>query len=72
LDLSLALKTNDHKNTTTIALDIYDNEQRKKAIENADIVISMLPAHLHIEVEIVLCTKKSLVTASYVSDAMQN
>jgi hypothetical protein len=35
-DLSLALaqrKTNDHK--TAIALDIYDNEQRK-AIENAD------------------------------------
>jgi saccharopine dehydrogenase-like NADP-dependent oxidoreductase len=66
----IGFKTNDHKNTTAIALDIYDNEQRK-AIENADIVISMLPAHLHIEVEIVLCTKKSLVTASYVSDAMQ-
>jgi hypothetical protein len=36
-DLSLALaqrKTNDHKNATAIALDIYDNEQRK-AIENA-------------------------------------
>jgi saccharopine dehydrogenase-like NADP-dependent oxidoreductase len=51
-DLSLALaqrKTNDHKNATAIAFDIYDNEQRK-AIENADIVISMLPAHLHIEV----------------------
>ncbi len=74
-DLSLALaqrKTNDHKNATAIALDIYDNEQRKKAIENADIVISMLPAHLHIEVARDCITyKKSLVTASYVSDAMQ-
>jgi hypothetical protein len=43
-DLSLALaqrKTNDHKKRS-IVLDIYDNEQRK-AIENADIVISMLP-----------------------------
>lgn len=74
-DLSLALaqrKTKDHKNATAIALDIYDNEQRKKAIENADIVISMLPAHLHIEVARDCIThKKSLVTASYVSDAMQ-
>ncbi|RTY70650.1 saccharopine dehydrogenase [Flavobacterium bomense] len=74
-DLSLALaqrKTNDHKNATAIALDIYDNEQRKKAIENADIVISMLPAHLHIEVaKDCIIYKKHLVTASYVSDAMQ-
>ncbi|RTY82751.1 saccharopine dehydrogenase [Flavobacterium sp. GSP27] len=74
-DLSLALaqrKTNDHKNATAIALDIYDNEQRKKAIENADIVISMLPAHLHIEVaKDCVIYKKHLVTASYVSDAMQ-
>ena len=74
-DLSLALaqrKTNDHKNATAIALDIYDNEQRKRAIENADIVISMLPAHLHIEVaRDCIIYKKSLVTASYVSDAMQ-
>lgn len=74
-DLSLALakrKTNDHKNATAIALDIYDNEERKRAIENADIVISMLPAHLHIEVaRDCIVYKKSLVTASYVSDAMQ-
>ncbi|RTY76031.1 saccharopine dehydrogenase family protein [Flavobacterium sp. LS1R10] len=74
-DLSLALaqrKTNDHKNATAISLDIYDNEQRKKAIENADIVISMLPAHLHIEVaKDCIIYKKHLVTASYVSDAMQ-
>ena len=74
-DLSLALaqrKTHNHKNATAIALDIYDNEQQKKAIENADIVISMLPAHLHIEVaRDCIVYKKSLVTASYVSDAMQ-
>ncbi|RTY85476.1 saccharopine dehydrogenase family protein [Flavobacterium sp. RSP15] len=74
-DLSLALaqrKTNNHKNATAISLDIYDNEQRKKAIENADIVISMLPAHLHIEVaKDCIIYKKHLVTASYVSDAMQ-
>ena len=74
-DLSLALaqkKTNNHSNATAIALDIYDNEQRQKAIQIADIVISMLPAHLHIEVaRDCIVYKKHLVTASYVSDAMQ-
>jgi len=52
-DLSLELaqrKTNDHKNATAIALDIFNNEQRAAEIQKADIVISMLPAHLHIEV----------------------
>ena len=74
-DLSLALaqkKTNDHPNATAIALDIFDEDQRKKAIQIADIVISMLPAHLHIQVaKDCIIYKKHLVTASYVSDAMQ-
>lgn len=74
-DLSLALaekKTNGHINATAIALDIFDNEQRATAISKADIVISMLPAHLHIEVaRDCIVHKKSLVTASYISDAMQ-
>jgi saccharopine dehydrogenase-like NADP-dependent oxidoreductase len=74
-DLSFALaekKTNQHPNATPIALDIFDNVQRKNAIENADIVISMLPAHLHIEVaRDCIVYKKHLVTASYISDAMQ-
>ena len=74
-DLSLALaqkKTNNHSNATAIALDIFDSDQRQKAIQIADIVISMLPAHLHIEVAIdCIRYKKHLVTASYVSDAMQ-
>lgn len=74
-DLSLELaqkKTNKHPNAQAIALDIFDNGQRKAAIEKADIVISMLPAHLHIEVaRDCIVYKKSLVTASYISDAMQ-
>ncbi|OAB25207.1 Saccharopine dehydrogenase, NADP-dependent [Flavobacterium fryxellicola] len=74
-DLSLALaqkKTNNHTNATAIALDIFDENQRKAAIQNATIVISMLPAHLHIEVaKDCIIYKKHLVTASYVSVAMQ-
>lgn len=74
-DLSLALaqkKTNNHPNATPIALDIFDENQRRNAIQKATIVISMLPAHLHIEVaRDCIAYKKHLVTASYISDAMQ-
>lgn len=74
-DLSLQLaqkKTNNHPNSRAIAFDIFNDEQRKLEIQNSDIVISMLPAHLHIEVAKDCITfKKHLVTASYISPAMQ-
>ncbi len=74
-DLSLSLakaKTQGHPNATPLALDIFNSVERKKAIENASIVISMLPAHLHIEIaKDCLEFKKHLVTASYISDPMQ-
>ncbi len=75
-DLSLELakrKTNNHPNATPIHLDIFDAKQRQEEIQKADIVISMLPAHMHIEVaKDCLTFKKSMVTASYISDAMQS
>ena len=73
LNIDLAKnKTNNHKNATPIALDIFNENERKKAVEKADIVISMLPAHLHIELaKDCLSFKKHLVTASYISPAMQ-
>ncbi len=74
-DLSLELaqrKTNNHPNATAIQLDINNETQRHAEIQKADIVISMLPAHMHIEVAKDCITfKKHMVTASYVSDAMQ-
>ena len=74
-DISLELaqrKTNNHKNSTAIPLDIFDENQRKSVIEKADIVVSMLPAHLHIEIaKDCIVYKKNMVTASYISDAMQ-
>jgi saccharopine dehydrogenase-like NADP-dependent oxidoreductase len=74
-DLSLELaqrKTNNHPNATAIQLDINNETQRHLEIRKADIVISMLPAHMHIEVAKDCITfKKHMVTASYVSDAMQ-
>lgn len=74
-DLSLELaqqKTNNHPHTTALALDIFNAEARAIAIQQVDLVISMLPAHLHIEVaKDCIVFKKHLVTASYISDAMQ-
>lgn len=74
-DLSIELaqkKTNNHPNATPIALDILNELERQKAIQQADIVVSMLPAHLHIEIaKDCILYKKNMVTASYISDEMQ-
>jgi len=74
-DLSFELarsKTNNHPNAIPIQLDISDIEHRQKEIQKATIVISMLPAHLHIEIaEDCIAFKKHLVTASYISPKMQ-
>lgn len=65
-------KTNNHKNARAIAFDIFNETQRKEEIQQADIVVSMLPAHLHIEVaKDCISFKKHMVTASYISPAMQ-
>ncbi|SHJ45817.1 Saccharopine dehydrogenase, NADP-dependent [Maribacter aquivivus] len=57
-----------HKHCNVIKLDIFDETARQKAIENSDIVISMLPARFHIKVaEDCVRLKKHLVTASYIS-----
>jgi saccharopine dehydrogenase-like NADP-dependent oxidoreductase len=74
-DLSIELaqkKTNNHPNATPIALNILNELERQKAIQQADIVVSMLPAHLHIEIaKDCILYKKNMVTASYISDEMQ-
>lgn len=65
-------KTNNHKNATPIALNIFNETERRSQIESADIVISMLPAHMHIEIaKDCILYKKNMVTASYISPAMQ-
>lgn len=74
-DLSLELaqkKVKNHANARAIAFDIFNDIQRQEEIQRADIVVSMLPAHMHIEVA-KDCLKfgKHMVTASYISPAMQ-
>ena len=63
---------NNHPQATTLKLDVFDLNARSEAIRNTDIVISMLPASLHIEVaKDCILYKKHLVTASYVSQEME-
>lgn len=74
-DISIDLaqkKTNNHPRAKAIALDIKNKEEREQAIQSTDLVISMLPAAMHIEVAKDCITfKKHLVTASYISPEMQ-
>ena len=57
-----------HENGKAIFFNVTDEIQRKSEIGNADIVISMLPASLHITVaKDCISLAKNLVTASYVS-----
>lgn len=70
-DLAKSKITNAHGEA--VQLDISNQELLEKYISDASIVISMLPAFMHTNVaHLCLKYKKSMVTASYVSDAMQS
>ncbi len=69
-DLQLALsKIKNATQASAISFDIVDEVKRKQAIDRADIVISLLPPHLHILVaKDCLSLKKNLLTASYIDE----
>lgn len=55
-----------------VSFDVNKDEESRSIIQSADIVVSLLPAHLHIVVaKHCLALSKSLLTASYVSNEMQ-
>jgi len=61
-----------HENAQAIMLDVFDKKSRQNAIQNSDIVISMLPARFHVEVaKDCISFNKNMVTASYISEDMQ-
>ncbi|MCF6168503.1 saccharopine dehydrogenase family protein [Lutibacter sp.] len=65
-------KIQNHKNGTALELDIFNETERHTAIKHADIVISMLPAHLHLNIaKDCLTFGKNMVTASYISKEMK-
>jgi saccharopine dehydrogenase-like NADP-dependent oxidoreductase len=74
-DVSIGLvkqKTEGYPNARAIQFDINDEAQREAEIKRADLVISMLPAFMHMNVAMdCVRLKKHLATASYVSKEMK-
>jgi len=61
-----------HACCAVIQLDIFDDTARKLAIEKSDIVVSMLPARLHMKIaNDCISFEKHLVTASYISEEIK-
>ncbi len=70
---AIASEIRNHDACSVIALDVFQDQNRQKAIEASDIVVSMLPARLHMKVaEDCIAFSKHLVTASYVSEAIKD
>jgi len=66
-------KIQNHTNGKALALDVFNEVARNEAVQNADIVVSMLPARFHIEVaKDCIKYKKHMVTASYISKKMND
>ena len=64
-------KVNGHPNGRVAWLDVNKVNDRRDLIQRVDVVVSLLPAHLHIEVaHDCIQLKKHLITASYVSQEM--
>ena len=74
IDIKLALGIiNKHPNAKAVVFDVFNEKQRREFVNDADIVVSMLPARYHIEVaKDCLEFGKNMVTASYISDEMLN
>lgn len=66
-------RVNGHENGSAIAFDVLDTQQRQKEISAANVVVSMLPPSMHLDVA-KDCVRlgKHMVTASYVSDEMND
>jgi saccharopine dehydrogenase-like NADP-dependent oxidoreductase len=67
---------NKHERSSTVqfvACDVFNDERLDSWISNADLVISMLPARMHLEIaQKCLLHKKDFLSASYVSAEMKS
>lgn len=69
---SIREKTSRFRQVTPAEVDIRDDEARRALIEDADIVISLMPPELHILIaRDCLLFKKDLITSSYLSPEMR-
>lgn len=68
---TIAESIKNHEACSVLKLDIFNDEARRKLVQGCDIVVSMLPASLHIQVaKDCAAFDKHLVTASYVSEEL--
>jgi len=69
---AIAPEIKNHEACTVVQLDIFKDEDRQKVIKESDIVVSMLPARMHMKVaKDCIALEKHLVTASYVSEEIK-
>lgn len=70
---SIQSRAGDHSNSTPLEFNVFNDTQRRREIQKADIVVSMLPARFHVEVA-KDCVEfgKHMVTASYISSEMKD
>lgn len=75
VDQDIALvekKLNGHPNGTALSFNALNSVERRPEIEQADLVISMLPARFHVEVaKDCIELKTNLITPSYISPEMR-
>ncbi len=69
---AIAEKTDNSPYAEAAVIDITNIAQREPLVKRADIVISLMPPHLHIHLaKDCLVHKKNLITSSYVSDELK-
>src|ERR1700759_157890 len=62
-------KVGKQENVNAVAIDVLNEDERKKLIGNADLVISLMPPQLHYLIAVdCLTSKKHLLTASYIDE----
>jgi saccharopine dehydrogenase-like NADP-dependent oxidoreductase len=65
-------KIGNHPHAFAAVLDITDDAHRRKLVQSADLVVSLMPPQLHIHLaKDCLQYKKNLITSSYISDEMR-
>jgi saccharopine dehydrogenase-like NADP-dependent oxidoreductase len=66
-------KVKNHSRAEAVYFDIFNEEARRYFIGESDLVISMLPAHMHaIVAKECILQKTHMVTASYISSDIQS
>lgn len=69
---AIADKIKNSKHAEAAVIDITDANQREALVQKADIVVSLMPPHLHIHLaKDCLKYKKNLITSSYISDELK-